>query len=251
MFANFDKKQLQKKFSNQACSYADAAQIQFSAAQKLCQLTKPFLQKNHRILDLGAGTGFVAQNLAQEFELFEIDISWEMLKQNREKSHFKIQADIENLPFAANSFDAIISSFSMQWLTDFDKSFQQFFKILKPSGILAFCLPVAGSLQELKVGNFFNFNQLPSEENLIKSLENSGFKKVLSEKEKLKEFFENGTDAIKSLKKIGANYSEKNHNIITQTKLKQFNNFCLKNFDEESRKISVTWITNYLIFTKQ
>jgi malonyl-CoA O-methyltransferase len=250
MFVNFDKQQLQKKFSQQANSYDKSAEIQFSAAQKLCKIVKPFLTKNCQILDLGSGTGFVAKNLQGNFTITETDISLEMLQKNTNSHTIKIQADFEKLPFENGSFDVITSSFSLQWATDFDKSFSHFFSLLKPNGIFAFCLPCEGSLQELREADIFSFNQLPSKKSLEKTLQKTGFKEILIETEIVSQEFLSGTDAIKSLKKTGANYSQKNRNIVTKTKLKQFNNFCLKKFGNESRSIDVTWSINHFIFKK-
>ncbi len=250
MFVNFDKEKLQQKFSKQAENYEDLAAIQLDAAKKLCKIVKPFLTTNCQILDLGSGTGFIAKNLEGNFFITETDISLEMLQKNSNSHSIKIQADFENLPFKNSDFDIITSSFSLQWATDFDKSFSHFFSLLKPNGIFAFCLPCEGSLKELNAANIFSFNQLPSKEKLQNSLLKAGFKEVLIESEIVKQKFSSGLEALKSIKKTGANYSAKNKNIVTKTKLKQFNNFCLKNFGDKSRNISVTWSINYLIFSK-
>ncbi len=279
MFANFDKQQLTKTFSKQADNYEKSATIQLYAAQKLCQIIQPFLFENCHILDLGSGTGFVAQNLTKNlsfipsgtgvaprlaeipfsyvngtyeknFNIIESDISAEMLKRNRNSHSKKIQADFENLPFEDNSFDIITSSFSLQWSTNFEKNFSRFFSLLKTQGIFAFCLPCEESLNELKSANIFSFNQLPKKEELQNLLKKVGFKEMLCETENITQKFSNGIEAIKSLKKTGANYSFKNQNLLTKSHLKKFNSFCLKNFGDESRKISITWSVNYFIFQK-
>ncbi len=276
MFANFDKKKLKLNFARSAQNYDKAAPIQRLVASKLCKIAAPFIQEKlnvmlslsrhdsgHgpescldklsmtlRVLDLGSGTGFIATNLDKNLEIFESDLAFEMLQQNRSRNSLKIQADFENLPFKNNSFDILISSFSLQWLTDFDKNFAQFFALLKPKGILIFCLPTDGSLSELKAADIFNFNPLPKIADLETSLKKAGFSKISFEKEIVKQSFENGVEALKSLKRIGANYSEKNNKIITKTILAQFNNFCLKNFGTSTRKIETSWAVSYFILSK-
>ncbi len=250
MFINFDKQQLQKKFSQQADNYENSAEIQLAAAQKLCKIIKPFLRENCQILDLGSGTGFVARNLQENFTITETDISLEMLQKNANSHTIKIQSDFEKLPFENGSFDVITSSFSLQWSTDFEKNFSHFFSLLKPNGIFAFCLPCDGSLKELREANIFSFNQLPSKEALEKTLKKTEFKEILVETEIVSQKFSSGIDAIKSLKKTGANYSQKNQNFVTKTKLKQFDSFCLKKFGNQSRNIEITWSINHFIFKK-
>jgi SAM-dependent methyltransferase len=109
--------------------------------------------------------------------IFETDLASDMLKQwsNRPSNIFPIQADIENLPFEKNSFDIIISSFSLQWIFDFEKNFSHFFSLLKPNGIFAFCLPTDETLQELKSAKIFPINDFPHSENLRLILKKCGF----------------------------------------------------------------------------
>lgn len=267
MFANFDKQKLQANFSRAARNYDEAAPIQHLAAEKLCEMAAEFIKNDSRILDLGAGTGFVAGQILKQVQddgekvrhpelvsgstfptIFEIDISAEMLQQKRPCPTIKIQGDFENLPFKNNSFDILISSYSLQWLSNFEKNFAQFFSLLKPNGIFIFCLPTHGSLKELQAANIFNFNQLPKIEELKSALENCGFREILCQSETNYQNFDSGISAIKSLKKIGANYSQKNHKTLTRTNLAQFNNFCLKNSCDDNRRIEISWITSYFIF---
>jgi malonyl-CoA O-methyltransferase len=266
MFANFDKKKLKTNFGRNAHNYDISAPIQLLAAKKLCKIAKTFIQKKSsflhfqsaqkselkmlKVLDLGSGTGFIGKNLGEKINLFELDLAFEMLQQSSRHNSQKIQADFENLPFKDGSFDILISSFALHWITDFDKSFSKFFALLKPKGVFIFCLPCEGSLKELSAANIFNFNQFPKVEDLKKSLNKSGFIEICIETKTSKQTFESGIDALKSLKKIGANYSQKNNKIITKKKLAQFDNFCLKNFGTQAQKIEVSWAISYFTFSK-
>ncbi len=266
MFANFNKKKLRMSFEHGVQNYSKSALIQRLSSDKLCKIAAPFVKKDSQILDLGSGTGFVAENLialqnksfgskkpekdlSKDSNIFELDLALKMLQKNQNHS-FKIQGDFENLPFKKQSFDILISSFSLQWMTNFDKSFLQFFSLLKPKGILIFCLPTEGSLKELSAANIFNFNSLPKVDDLKTSLKKSGFCEISTTTENTKQTFESGLEALKSIKKIGANYAEKNSSVITKTNLIQFNNFCLKNFGTKSRKIEISWNVSYFIFQK-
>jgi malonyl-CoA O-methyltransferase len=247
---SFDKKNLGKSFANGAKNYDEAALVQSLAAKELCKIAAPFLFEGALVLDLGSGTGFISQNLLDKnLKIFEVDLALEMLQKNQQKT-FKIQADFENLPFKNNSFDLVISSFSLQWINDFEKSFWQFFDILKSNGKFIFCLPVEPSLNELKAANIFEFNQLPKISELQKTLKNCGFKQIFFNEKIFKQNFANGVAAIKSLKKIGANHVASNRQTINKAKLKNFNDFCLKNFCGKNKNLAISWRAAFFVLTK-
>ena len=167
---------------------------------------------------------------------------------NRPSNITPIQADIENLPFKLDSFDIIFSSFSLQWLCDFKKNFRNFSSLLKSKGILAFCLPLDGSLKELRAAKIFHFNQLPQKKQIELSLKNSGFKKEKTVAEITTQKFSTGYEALKFLKEIGANYSSSSKP-ITKTRLKHFDNFCLKNSSHKN-SFAISWNIAYFIYSK-
>ena len=180
-------------------------------------------------------------------KIFELDLSAEMLRswRDRPSNVFPTQGDIENPPFENHNFDLIISSFSLQWIEDFEKNFSKIFSLLKPNGTFAFCVPTFESLPELKAENIFNLNDLPKIEDLKSALKKSGFVEVFFQKKIVKQNFKNGYEALKSLKEIGANYSKKKEKKITKTQLKHFR---LKNFQQENKNpYSLTWIEAYFI----
>lgn len=274
MLPSFNKKIIRQNFSKAAGLYENHAEVQKIAAQKLTELASPFIENNSLVLDLGSGTGFVSQALAKEknLRIFESDLSFEMLKfsgncaenslqlrsgtesrtRNRSLSEVEgfVQCDFENLPFKKNSFDILISSFSLQWLTDFDRNFANFFSLLKPNGILAFCLPSEESLSELRAAEIFNFNQLPKVENLKLALKKAQFREILFEEKVIKQSFSSGLEALKSIKKIGCNYFDGKKTATTKTKLQQFDDFCLKNYSTVNRNIEISWFASCFISRK-
>lgn len=248
-----NKKIIRSNFSRAASSYETAAQVQKYSAKKLCELITPEIKSNLQVLDLGSGTGFVAHHLPKNLQIFECDISLQMLTQNTFATH-KLQCDFEDLPFKDRSFDILISSFSLQWLEDFEKNFAQFFKILKSHGIFAFCLPTNESLKELKVASEaskcnFHFNNLPKISEVKSALKKCGFEEKLFKSEIVKSEFETGLKALKSIRESGANYSEK-INFTSKAKLANFNNFCLKNSAGQNKNFILSWNVSFFIFQK-
>ncbi|MBU6141075.1 MAG: methyltransferase domain-containing protein [Proteobacteria bacterium] len=199
----FNKNLIAENFSRGSKTYDEAAQVQLSEARELVALISPYLKKDSRILDLGSGTSFIAKQLAT-YEITEVDISVEMLNSWRDRpSNIKaIQADFENLPFAENSFDLIVSSFALQWSSDFEKNFSRFFSLLRPGGVFAFCLPTNGSLPELSA---FNINEFPNNFLIKDALNKSGFNVEFFVQKTVQQNFLNKREAVIFLKRIGAN----------------------------------------------
>jgi SAM-dependent methyltransferase len=61
-----------------------------------------------------------------------------------------VVADEELLPFAAGSFDLVVSGFSLQWVNDLPGTLAQIRRILAPDGLFLACLPGGASLIELR-----------------------------------------------------------------------------------------------------
>ena len=252
---SFNKKIINYNFSSKASEYNLSANIQKKVAKKLCQLfTENYTPKNNqkiRILDLGSGTSFVAKNLLKKIdncEIYELDLSLEMLNNFKKnpKKIIKICADIESLPFAESSFDAIISSFSLQWIEDFENLFDVLKKLLKPRAILAFSIPDNQSFQELKNSPFL-INKMPDNQELLNILKRHQFIKKSFVNEKIYEKFLNLVAALKSFKKIGVNYYLPNNNKKSFQELKTF---YLKNFQNALTFKRLSWSICYFIYFK-
>lgn len=107
------------------------------------------LKDGHSVLDLATGTGIVAVLAARTVgamgNVIGVDISPGMLDQAREKIKAEglvnlelIEADIEKLDFEAESFDAILCSSALMWLTDIPATLRNCRTWLKTGGLLAF-----------------------------------------------------------------------------------------------------------------
>lgn len=256
-----DKKEIKKNFSKKSRNYDKFAEVQKSTANKVLELASPFINKNSKILDLGSGSSFLAKSLTNNY-VVELDLSLEMLKswKDRPKNIIPIQGDFEDLPFEKNSFDIVLSSFSLQWAEDFNKLFKGVSSILKNNGKLIFAIPTSESLEELRIASSksrcnFHFKELPETNLLEKSLLGSGLNKIDIIQDKTFQNFSSGIEALHSIKNIGANQTVKRRNLINKTNLKEFNDFCLKNFTIMNRssstsEISISWNICYFIFTK-
>lgn len=115
------------------------------------------IQAGSKVLDIGSGPGNVAAHLAKiGAEVVGVDFSSEMVAAAR-KMYPKIsfeQADAEELPFEADSFDAVVANYVVHHLAQPRKVFGEIFRVLKPGGRFAFAV-WGPPEQQSSIGAFF------------------------------------------------------------------------------------------------
>ncbi len=104
-----------------------------------------------RVLDLGAHDGAMADYLgpAGRDMVVQCDLSPAMTAANR-RSHLRVVADEEWLPFAPESFDLAVSNLSLHWVNDLPGALAQVRRALKPDGFFLGALLGGDSLFELR-----------------------------------------------------------------------------------------------------
>ena len=98
------------------------------------------------ILDVGCGDGWVAKTfLPKNKKVISMDISTanpiRVLKENPSENHAALVADVFHLPFANNSFDAIIASEVIEHVYDPKLFVEKLIAVLKPGGKLILATP--------------------------------------------------------------------------------------------------------------
>lgn len=112
--------------------------------EKSITQTLNLLQVNppNRILDLGCGTGLLLQSLLSKFpeaKLVGIDFSPEMLNVAKQRLPETIELHLgssEDLPFAENSFDLVISTSAFHYFPNPGLAITEITRVLKTNGNL-------------------------------------------------------------------------------------------------------------------
>ncbi len=120
--------------------------------EKLVDRMKRTLNRDMTVLELACGTGLLSVRLAGNVKLLEAtDFSEDMIRQAKAKTHsarlhFSVQ-DATNLPYADETFDAVIISNALHIMPTPEKALSEIKRVLKQDGILiAPTFTAAGSI---------------------------------------------------------------------------------------------------------
>ncbi|NOY66994.1 MAG: malonyl-ACP O-methyltransferase BioC [Gammaproteobacteria bacterium] len=158
----FDKLKVRRSFDKAASTYDDSAILQREVVSRILERLDFIKLEPGVILDVGAGTGYIAQGLSVRYKkakIIELDLSLAMLQQRNKhspwykrflKSSRLVCGDAENLPVADNSVDMLFSSLTIQWCNDLQHTLKEFMRVLKPGGLLMFSTFGPDTLKELR-----------------------------------------------------------------------------------------------------
>lgn len=147
------KASLRRDFSKAAGVYNQYADLQKLVAHKLVLDHQDIINKANTILDIGCGTGYIGSKIKELYpqkNIIQTDIATQMaIYANKANLLPTVISDMENLPFADNSVDMVISSLAVQWgiLADILASIK---RILKPSGYILLASITNNSFSEIK-----------------------------------------------------------------------------------------------------
>ena len=245
---NFNKKQVQNNFSRKAGVYEENARLQKRVVMELLSRSGN-LQGN--VLDIGSGTGMIRENA--RFTPIELDYAYGMCAKSSKTGGLAVNADAENLPFADNGFNHIISSLTIQWLNDLDKFAAEMQRVLTVGGTFHLSTFGSGTLDELK----FAFSYLDNEQHIIKFpssiflfavLKKAGFSAIEIHAQTITYRHNNVMEIVRQMKNIGATYPiERNKKgLVGKRYFAKLDNAYRSKFADSEGKLPVTWNVLYI-----
>jgi malonyl-CoA O-methyltransferase len=147
-----DKQLLQKRFSMNAQTYDQFANVQKKMANALFD---QIAIRPERILEIGCGTGYLTEKLRRHFphaHITAVDLAPGMiavakLRFGAEEIDW-ICGDIEEIELSER-YDLIISNATFQWLNNLDRTINRLFEALNDGGQLVFSTFGARTFHEL------------------------------------------------------------------------------------------------------
>lgn len=225
---------IQRHFSKAASRYDEAAVLQKRTALELDERLDLIKLEVKRVVDLGAGTGFLSEKLWQRYpqaQLSAVDLAAPMLAMAKQrwqqanpkqawwkpwantypKVHF-IQANAYQLPFADASQDLVVTNFMLQWCDDLDAALAEIRRVLRPEGLLMLSslgpdtlkelrrawVAVEGEVGHLRLSPFVDMHDLGD------ALVRAGFGQPVMDVERYTLTYAKPIELIKDLKAIGA-----------------------------------------------
>lgn len=156
--ARIDKRRLRASFSRAAEAYDRVAVLQREVGDRLLDRLQWIRLEPAQVLDLGCGTGYIAQALLRRYRgarVVGLDIAEGMLHAARRQSGWWrrprfVCGDVERLPLTDACADLVISNLTLQWCNDLEPTFAEFLRVLRPGGALLFTTFGPDTLHELR-----------------------------------------------------------------------------------------------------
>ncbi len=191
-----EKVRVGRSFGAAAASYDGVAGLQRAVGQFLLSRWADRIGAPGAILDVGAGTGYFAAELAARCpraRLIVLDIAESMLRVARDRlggreAALYVCGDAEALPLASRSADFVFSNLAIQWCPDLYAVFGEFRRVLRPGGGLLFSTFGPATLDELRqawatVDRYAHVNEFAAREAIETALRRAGFGEVISSEE--------------------------------------------------------------------
>lgn len=152
------RREVRRVFERVADRYDAAAVLQQEVNRRLLERLDVMRIEPARVLDLGAGTGALSGALLKRYpqaQVIALDLAPAMLAHARRRGRLWrrplcLAADAEALPLKRGSVDLIVSNLALPWLTELDRAFAGFARVLKPGGLLLFSSVGPDTLKELR-----------------------------------------------------------------------------------------------------
>lgn len=152
-----EQHQVRRAFGRAASGYDQAARLQRAMAKTLLERLDYIRIEPRRILDVGAGTGWLSEQLGKKYpkaRVMALDLAMPMLWQVQKRGRWLrripcLCARTEAIPLADASLDMLISNAMLQWCANPQAVFAEWLRVLRPGGLLLFTSFGPLTLQEL------------------------------------------------------------------------------------------------------
>jgi len=156
MSLGFDVSHIQRAFGRAALTYSQHSSLQRDVEDRLLERLDYFEDQPRRVLDIGCGPGRGTLALRKRFsdaQIVALDLVLPMLKTIRPgwlRPVARVCANALDLPLADSSVDILFSNLCIQWIADIPALLDEFLRVLRPGGYVAFSTFGPDTLHELR-----------------------------------------------------------------------------------------------------
>ena len=235
-----DKLSIKKSFDRAAKSYDRAAILEKEVLSRLLQRFEYFHYQPRSVIDIGCGTGKGVAGLQKKYprsKIVGLDLAFSMLQESKKQYGFLrkkhvVNADMEKIPFADNSFDLLFSNLALQWVNDLGATFKEFARIGRSGGLLMFATFGPDTLKELReswseVDRNPHVHQFIDMHDIGDALMLSGFSQPVVDTEYIRLEYQQFRQLFEDLKNTGASNADKNRSrgLMTPAKFKRLEDY--------------------------
>jgi len=205
------KRAVRAAFDKAADAYDAVAAVQRSACDRLLAMVSAQTFAPRRIVDAGCGTGYALAGLHRRFpdaDLIALDFAPAMLRRQPPGLALPLCADLERLPLADASVDALWSSYALQWCHP-RRALPELARSLRPGGQLWIATLGPGTLHELRdafrlVDQHEHVLAFQAPEVLEDAAEDAGLRILASERDTLQAWAPDLRGLLSDIKTLGA-----------------------------------------------
>lgn len=200
---------IRTSFNKASKTYDRHCCVQKDTAAALCNAIYNYSDNYNRVADFACGTGISTKfitSLLRFNKLYAVDFAEKLLAvAQRKLSHSGIEwilSDYNKKLFPSDLLSLVVCNLGLQWSLDLPYTIKLFHQYLKKNGVLAFSIPLSGTLCEMQ-SSYRNYSYKYNE--VIRVLQQSQFELFDFRKTFMIKDFSSAIEAIKSIKAVGAN----------------------------------------------
>ncbi len=248
-----DKQSVKRSFNRAASQYDGSAVLQAEVLSRLLERLQYIRHQPLSILELGCGTGKGIRGLQKHYpraRIYAVDIAHQMLLQASRQYRWwkqkpRVVADMEQLPFAAGSFDMLFSSLALQWSNDLRLVLNQLAQLGKGGSLLMFSTLGPGTLRELDMA-WGELDEQPRVHDFIDMhdvgdlMVQAGFAQPVVDAETIRMEYRGFRDLLGDIKGIGATNAALNRSrgLLTPRRLRALEEAYRKHGEESGKLIA-------------
>ena len=228
-----DKPFVKKSFNASADTYDHYAGLQAAMGARLLELADLQPETTERVLDIGMGTGNLTAQLMAAYPAARVhgcDIALNMISHAKGKLAqaalpFAV-ADAEQLPYTSSAFGLVASSFTYQWLEQWQNALDEVMRVLRPGGLFIFSAFGANTFCELRQAFTLACNEknyalgealaLPiTEERMHEVMTNAGLSNISGITSRVTVVYPSVNELVRAIKGMGARNASPHRNRST------------------------------------